>query len=76
MALAMGLSMREDIVEKNVRLLNSCAPDSTASMQKDYEAGRASEVDGLVYQVVRLGRAYSVPTPNYEKIARELGFRE
>ncbi|MBC8538913.1 2-dehydropantoate 2-reductase [Christensenellaceae bacterium NSJ-63] len=75
-ALAMGLSMREDIVEKNVRLLTSCAPDSTASMQKDYEAGHASEVDGLVYQVVRLGRAYSVPTPNYEKIARALGFRE
>ena len=46
------------------------------SWQKDYEAGHASEVDGLVYQVVRLGRAYSVPTPNYEKIARALGFRE
>lgn len=75
-ALAMGLSMRKNIVEKNVRLLNSCATDSTASMQKDYEAGRASEVDGLVYQVVRLGRAYNVPTPNYEKIARALGFQE
>lgn len=47
------------------------APGATTFMQRDVAEGHALEVDGLVYQVVRMGRQYSVPFPAYEKIAEK-----
>ena len=38
-------------------------------MQRDMEAGKQSEVDGLIYQVVRLAEQYDVDVPEYRKIA-------
>ncbi len=38
-------------------------------MQRDMEAGKQSEVDGLIYQVVRLAEQYGVDVPEYRKIA-------
>ena len=32
-------------------------------------AGKQSEIDGLVYEVVRMGREYGVPMSEYEKVA-------
>lgn len=34
--------------------------------------GKASEIDGLVYEVVRMGQKYHVPMPMYEKVAEKL----
>ncbi len=34
--------------------------------------GKASEMDGLIFEVVRMGRQYGVELPVYEKIARKL----
>ena len=31
-----------------------------------------SEIDGLVYEVVRMGEEYHVPVPAYEKVAEKL----
>ena len=36
-------------------------------MQRDVMAHRPSEVDGLVYEVVRMAHRYQVPVPAYEK---------
>lgn len=41
-------------------------------MQRDVMAGKPSEIDGLVYEVVRLGKEYDVPVPEYEKVAKKL----
>ena len=38
-------------------------------MQRDVYAGKKSEIDGLVYEIVRLGKEYGVPLPKYEKAA-------
>jgi 2-dehydropantoate 2-reductase len=35
-------------------------------------AGKDSEIDGLIYEVVRMGQRYGVSTPLYEKISAEL----
>jgi 2-dehydropantoate 2-reductase len=35
-------------------------------------AGKASEIDGLIYEVVRMGEKYGVSLPLYEKISAEL----
>ena len=35
-------------------------------------AGKPSEIDGLVYEVVRMGKLYGVPVPSYTKVANRL----
>ena len=74
-ARAMGLNFPVDVVQENLRILDGLSDDSTASMQKDLKRGSLSEIDGLVYEVVRLGHRLGVPVPNYEEIAESLLLR-
>lgn len=72
LAEAMGIHFTGNIVETNLNILDALTPEASTSMQRDIEAGKASEIDGLIYEVVRMGQRYGVELPNYEKIAREL----
>lgn len=69
---AMGTELPGNIAEINLRIMDELAPTATASMQRDIAAGRQSEVDGLIYQVVRLGDKYQIDMPVYEEIAEKL----
>lgn len=71
MALAevMGVPFERDYVKVNLEILSHLAPESTTSMQRDVMEGKQSEIDGLVYEVVRMGEKYHVPMPVYKKIA-------
>ena len=53
-------------------MLSSLPSEATTSMQRDVMAHRPSEVDGLVYEVVRMAHRYQVPVPAYEKVAQKL----
>ena len=64
---AMGIEFEEDLVERNLKILASLSPEATTSMQRDVIEGKRSEMDGLVYEVVRMGREYKVSMPQYEK---------
>lgn len=66
---AMGIEFEEDLVERNLKILSSLSPEATTSMQRDVIEGKRSEMDGLVYEVVRMGREYKVSMPKYEKAA-------
>lgn len=66
---AMGIEFEEDLVERNLKILSSLSPEATTSMQRDVIEGKRSEMDGLVYEVVRMGREYKVSMPQYEKAA-------
>lgn len=66
---AMGIEFEEDLVERNLKILASLSPEATTSMQRDVIEGKRSEMDGLVYEVVRMGREYKVSIPQYEKAA-------
>ena len=72
LAEAMGVPFERDMVEVNLKILAALAPEATTSMQRDVMDGKASEIDGLVYEVVRMGEKYHVPVPMYEKVAEEL----
>ena len=72
---AMNIALPENIVEINLQIMDSLAPGASASMHRDIRDGKQSEVDGLVYEVVRLGQQYGVAVPTYEKIAAELHAR-
>jgi len=75
LAHAMGIDFDEDIVVRNLKILDDITPDMTTSMQRDIYAGKASEIDGQIYEVVRLAEKYGVELPMYEKIACELKIR-
>jgi 2-dehydropantoate 2-reductase len=69
LAVAMDASFLVDIVTTNLRILDGLTPEASTSMQRDIYAGKSSEIDGLIYEVVRMGERYSVPTPTYQMIA-------
>lgn len=72
LAQAMGLTFPVDVVETNLRILDDLTPEASTSMQRDIEKGKASEIDGLIYEVVRMGQRCGVRLPVYERIAGAL----
>lgn len=72
LAEAMEVPFERDMVEVNLKILSTLASEATTSMQRDVMDGKSSEIDGLVYEVVRMGERYHVPVPMYEKVAEKL----
>lgn len=72
LALAMDIHFDEDIVQRNLDILDTLTPTATTSLQRDIAANHQSEIDGLIYEVVRLADKYGVDAPIYRKIADEL----
>lgn len=72
LASAMGIHFEVDIVKTNLDILDSLTAKASTSMQRDVKNGKPSEMDGLIFEVIRLGRHYGVTLPVYEKIAEEL----
>jgi len=76
LAEAMEIPFLVDIVKTNLEILDALSPEASTSMQRDLWAGNSSEMDGLVFEPVRMGRKYGVPMPNYELIAHKFGYKE
>ena len=74
LANAMGITFEEDLVERNLKILSNLPEEATTSMQRDVMEGKQSEIDGLVYEVVRIAKKYGVEVPAYERAAEK--FRE
>ena len=74
LAQAMGFPFPEDPVARNLAIQDALDPDASTSLKRDLDAGKPSEVDGLIFEVVRLGRKYHVPTPMYDRVAAKLGY--
>lgn len=72
LARAMGVYFEGDIVRQHLKILDALEPEMTTSMQRDLKSGGPSELDGLVYEVVRMGEKYGAELPEYRKIAAEL----
>ena len=68
------LEIDVDITETNLKILDSLTPDTTASMQKDMKKGRKTEIDGLIFEVVRLAIKTGAYTPGYNMIAKHFGY--
>ncbi len=68
----MGFPFEKDYVEVNLDILKNQPGDATTSMQRDIKAGGPSEIDGLVYDVVKMARKFHVYMPAYEMVAEGL----
>jgi 2-dehydropantoate 2-reductase len=63
LALARGISLADDAVEKTLKFVGGLPEGLTSSMQRDIMEGRPSELEALNGAVVRLGRESGVATP-------------
>ena len=68
---AMGITFEEDLVERNLKILSNLPEETTTSMQRDVMEGKKSEIDGLVYEVVRMADKYGAEVPAYRKAAEK-----
>ena len=78
LANAMGITFEEDLVERNLKILSNLPEEATTSMQRDVMEGKQSEIDGLVYEVVRMAEKYGAEVPTYRRTAekfREMGVK-
>ena len=65
-ARAHDVVLSEDILKRNMALLESLPESATTSFQRDVMDGRPSELDALVNALVRLGEQAQVPTPLHQ----------
>ncbi len=68
------LGINTDITDTNMKILDSLEPEVTSSLQKDMKKGRNTEIEGLIFDVVRIAENIDVSTPNYNKIAEHFGY--
>jgi len=73
LAKAMGIDFERGIVEKNLAILDALLPTASTSMQRDLKAGGESEMDGLLFEVLRLGKTHGVNLPAYTQVAQKFG---
>ena len=76
LARAMGIELDDKpdapLMQSHLKILDDLAESASTSMQRDIEAGKSSEVDGLIYQVVRLSDKYGLACPEYRKVAKKV----
>ncbi|HUH95796.1 MAG TPA: 2-dehydropantoate 2-reductase [Anaerolineales bacterium] len=63
LALASGVALEADVVDKSLAFMDNAAPHIKASMQLDVEAGHPSEIESIVGVIGRKGRERGLPTP-------------
>lgn len=66
---AMGVSMEDSILDTNIKIIENIPVGSVTSMQRDVMSGGASEIEGLVIEVVRLAQKYKITVPAYSRMA-------
>lgn len=65
----LGIDFGCDMVKHHLEVIDSLAPESTASMQKDLKAGHESEIQGQLFDIIELARELGIETPTYDKVA-------
>lgn len=63
LALAQGVALDRDVVQKSLEFIDNSGPHIKPSMQLDVESGRRTELESMVGVIARKGRELGVPTP-------------
>lgn len=74
-ARARGVALPADAVQRMLTFTDGMPAESTTSMQRDIAEGRASELDGQVGVIVRMGHELGVPTPRHDLLYAVLRLR-
>jgi 2-dehydropantoate 2-reductase len=70
----LNIGLDIDITEANLKVLESLTADTTASLQKDILKGGNTEIEGLIFDVVRISNNLGIDTPVYNMIAKHFGY--
>ncbi len=65
----LGVAYPEDPVAYNLKVIDKLDPHSTASMQKDLAKGHQSEIQGMLFDVIKLGEELGTELTTYRKVA-------
>ena len=71
----LGIRLERDLVEYNLKVIDSLDPHSTASMQKDIARGHESEVQGLLFDLLDACEAEGIDCPTYRLVAQKFRTR-
>lgn len=69
LANSMGIQFDENLAQRSLNLLEARTPDMISSMQRDVEAGKQSEFDGLIHSVARISKEKNLGLKTYEMIS-------
>lgn len=72
LALARGINLPSDSIDKVMASVDSLPEDATSSMQRDIAAGKPSELESQNGAVVRLARESGIDVPTHELIYETL----
>ena len=61
-----GITLSEGIAQKVIDQMERIPADTTTSMQRDFRAGKNTELESLTGYIVREGERLGVPTPVYD----------
>lgn len=61
-----GVNLPDDLVDRHMVRLSKSTDDSTSSLSRDFDAGRAGEVDIFTAEVVRRARRLGIDVPMSE----------
>ncbi|MDD2960565.1 MAG: 2-dehydropantoate 2-reductase [Muribaculaceae bacterium] len=64
-----GIANKEDMLKAHLAVMDKLDPESTASMQKDLAKGHQSEIKGMLFDMLELGKAYNLDMPTYGLVA-------
>jgi 2-dehydropantoate 2-reductase len=76
LATAQDVIFDEDLTEASLKFIDGLVVDTTSSLQRDLQENRKSEIDALLFDVVRQCRILDVHAPEFEKIAAYFGFEQ
>ncbi|AHM56090.1 hypothetical protein EAL2_c07900 [Peptoclostridium acidaminophilum DSM 3953] len=65
----------DDLLADHLKILDGFTPDTTASLQKDLDAKKESEVDQIIFDIIRMSEKYNVDMPVYREIALHFGYK-
>ena len=68
----LNIDLDTDLVDENLKILAGLDSSTTASMQRDMKAGKNSEKDELILDVVRIADKYGIYVPNYKKSCEKI----
>ena len=72
----MGCPFEDDVIGKNLNILDHQPPEATTSLQRDIAAGKLSEIQEQIYDIPVLGERYGVELPLYRKVSETMKLRE
>jgi 2-dehydropantoate 2-reductase len=64
-----GITVPDDVVTTHLQILDKLDPESTASLQKDIRKAHESEIDGQLFQMIRIAEQFGIAVPVYRKVA-------